>query len=293
MATEIRIEDVTSSLESALSVSSLVPLAQGGQKYVFECKLEEFEAVAKVVMLPTGPDHFHVLERAQREVEILAAIDSPRVVSVLSEVVELEYAGAPFAAAWVEKRLDGTDMRFNLEEPWDSDRCARLLVHIGEALTAFHEQDVVHRDLSPANIRELSDGSFALMDPGLARHLAKSALTGLYQPGTPGHRSPEHVPGGDIQPVSDIFALGILAYRALTGALPIDPLGSEDEYFHRLRNFDCPAVEIMRPDMPGPMCAIINRCLQRQPARRFLDGGELLDELKLLPDFFGLHFLES
>ncbi|WP_434744353.1 serine/threonine-protein kinase [Streptomyces sp. A-14] len=293
MMRQISLEDITSALESSLSVSALSPLAQGGQKYVFDCKLESSEAVAKVVLLPVGPDSLHVLERAQREVEILATIDSPRVVRVLSEVVELELDEVPFAAAWVEERLDGTDMRNNLNGLWSYERCARLVVHIGEALSAFHDQEVVHRDLSPANIRELDDGSFSLMDPGLARHLAKSALTGMYQPGTPGHRSPEHIPGGDIQPVSDIFALGILAYLALTGAYPIDPTGSEDDYFRRLRDFDSPPIEDSRADIPVPLRDLINRCLQRQPARRFLDGQELIDEAKRSPIFFGPYFSKS
>lgn len=293
MSRQVRLEEVTSALETALSVSALEPMAQGGQKYVFGCKLETALAVVKVVMLPTGPDHLHVLERAQREVEVLAAIDSPRVVRVLSEVVELEFAEEVSAVAWVEERLDGCDMRDTLSKTWQYDRCARLIVHMSEALSALHDIDVVHRDLSPANIRELSNGSFVLMDPGLARHLAKSALTGVFQPGTPGHRSPEHIPGGDIQPVSDIFALGILAYQALTGALPIDPSGPEDDYYRRLRDHDSPLIESSCHDIPTPLRDVINRCLKRQPARRFLDGLELLEELEKHGEVFGPYFMNA
>ncbi|MFJ5017021.1 serine/threonine-protein kinase [Streptomyces griseoluteus] len=289
----MRLEEVTSALEASLSVSDLELIAQGGQKYVFGCKLEAAPAVAKVVLLPLGPDSAYVLERAQREVEVLAAIDSPRVVRVLSEVVELDFPEGIQAAAWVEERLDGQDMRDGLEKPWDYDRVARLIVQLGEGLAAFHELEVVHRDLSPANIRELSDGSFVLMDPGLARHLAKSALTGVFQPGTAGHRSPEHIPGGDVQPVSDIFALGILAYRALTGALPIDPSGPEDDYYRRLRDYDSPLIEASCSDIPAPLREVVNRCLKRQPARRYLDGLELIEEVEKHGEIFGPYFINA
>ncbi|WP_121701489.1 serine/threonine-protein kinase [Streptomyces sp. E5N298] len=291
MVRQLRLEEVTSALEVSLSVSDLEPLAQGGQKFVFVCALETVPAVAKVVLLPSsGPDRDHVLERAQREVEVLAAIDSPRVVRVLSEVVELEIADDVQAVAWVEEYLDGKDMRQDLDKTWNYDRVARLIAQIGEGLADFHEIDVVHRDLSPANIRELSDGSFVLMDPGLARHLAKSALTGIFQPGTVGHRSPEHIPGGDVQPASDIFALGILAYRALTGVFPIDPSGAEDDYYRRLRDYDSPPIENRCPGIPKPLGDAINRCLKRQPARRYLDGLELIEYLQKNTDVFGSYF---
>ncbi|MFJ8637944.1 serine/threonine-protein kinase [Streptomyces sp. NPDC093610] len=293
MSRQIPLNEVTAALTASLSVAALEPLAQGGQKYVFKGKLENAEAAVKVVLLPDGPDSVYVLERAQREVEVLATIDSPRVVRVLSEVVEIDFDGGAQAVAWVEEWLDGSDMRKNLDKTWDYARCARLIANIGEALAAFHDLEVVHRDLSPANVRELSDGSFSLMDPGLARHLAKTALTGLFQPGTPGHRSPEHVPGGDIQPVSDIFALGILAFLALTGAHPIDPSGAEDDYYRRLREYDSPKIETICPDIPTALRDVINRCLQRQPARRFLDGQELVEELQIHKQVFGSYFMNA
>lgn len=290
MSRQVGLDEVIPALEASLSVSALQPLTAGGQKYVLSAELEGVPAVVKVVLLPSGPDAAYVLERAQREVEVLAAIDSPRVVRVLSEVVELEFTDGLRAAAWVEEKLDGGDMRDDLEKPWDTERCARMLVHLSEGLAAFHDLEVVHRDLSPANIRELNDGSFVLMDPGLARHLAKSALTGVFQPGTAGHRSPEHIPGGDIQPFSDVYALGILAYRALTGSLPIDPTGSEDDYYRRLRDYNIPPIENSAADVPDPLAKIINRCLNRQPARRFLDGQEMIEELEKYAATFGPYF---
>lgn len=276
----VNLAEVTSALEGALSVQGITPLRTGGQKAVFACELAGQAAIAKVVALPNGPDLLNVFERAQREVEILATIDSPRVVRVLTEVVELPAAdGTPLALAWLEERLSGEDLATRFISNWPFEDARRLMGDIALGLLAFHELDVVHRDLSPNNVRALEDGRFTVMDPGLARHLSKTALTGLYQPGTPGYRSPEHVPGGDIQPVSDIYCAGILVFQALTGNVPLDPSPPEDAYFVRLRTLDPPKLAPLRPDLPSEFCGIVDQCLMRQPARRFLDAKELLAEM--------------
>ncbi|WP_425499876.1 protein kinase domain-containing protein, partial [Luteolibacter marinus] len=71
---------------------------------------------------------------------------------------------------------------------WSEREVWPLLHDMAEALAACHDLEVVHRDLSPANVRCMPDGHFVLMDPGLAKHLEKSALTGGFQPGTTGFR---------------------------------------------------------------------------------------------------------
>lgn len=146
-------------------------------------------------------------------------------------------------------------------------------------LAACHELDVVHRDLSPGNVRRRSDGRFVLMDPGFARHLTKTALTGVYQPGTYGYMTPEHVPGGHPTPASDVFGVGILAFQALTGGVPVPYRGDEGAYFVQLRTGQAPSVRSVPADVPNEIAAVVDRCLHRQPARRYLDAQELLEDL--------------
>src|SRR5690606_31981705 len=120
------------------------------------------------------------------------------------------------------------------------------------------------------------DGRFVLMDPGLARHLARTAITGAFQPGTAGWRSPEHVAGGDPVPASDVFSLGLLAYYALTGQFAIDPHGSMTDYDRRLTETQAASVSLLNSQISPELAGVVDRCLQRQPARRFIDGSELL-----------------
>lgn len=265
-------------VQAALGTTELKPLQTGGQKLVYSAELEGVPVVVKVVPVPANGYAEQVVERARREVELLCTVESDYVVAVLSEAVEI--GDRPEAVCWVEEYLDGEDLRnLKLTFPWSPDQVWRLILDVAHGLSACHELDVVHRDLSPGNVRRRGSGRFTLMDPGLARHLGKAALTGLYQPGTPGYMTPEHVAGGKPITASDVFALGVLAYESLTARVPVPYLGDDNAYFHTLRTGQAPSVLDLRADAPAELAAVVDKCLQRQPARRYLDGRELLDDL--------------
>jgi serine/threonine-protein kinase len=272
-------EELLAEIEAALGTVHLSPLRIGGQKQVYRAELEAEPVVVKVVPIPNAVYADQVMERARREVELLATVESEYVVRVLSEAVEI--GDRPEAICWIEELLDGADLGdLILTFPWDADTVWDLINDVARGLAACHELDVVHRDLSPGNVRRCEDGRFVLMDPGLARHLLKTALTGVYQPGTPGYFTPEHAPGGQPTPASDVFGIGILAFQALTGRLPVQPSGDQAAYYHQLRTGQVTAVQRIRGDVPDDLAAVVDRCLQRQAARRYLDASELLADLR-------------
>lgn len=268
---------------AALGFENATWLTQGGQKLVLKGTISTAPAVAKIVCIDPGANGDITLQRAHREVELLSAVESNRVVKVLTDAIEI---GDPVVAVcWAEEYLDGEDLRASFDSMWEEPDVWLLLQDMAEALTACHELEVVHRDLSPGNVRRTSDGRFVLMDPGLARHLEKTALTGAYQPGTMGWRSPEHVPGGNPVAASDVFSLGILAFFALSGQYPINPHGDPQAYDRALVEQQAPRISTILPGISLELGDIIDRCLSRQPARRFLDGAELMMELERMdPD---------
>jgi serine/threonine protein kinase len=262
----------------ALGVTIVRPLREGGQKAVLEARTRDGRPVALKVVIVDGPHAASARERAKREVEVLAGIDSPFVVAVLSQLVEV---GSPTrGVAWLEELLPGEDLGDVIRVRWVWNDAIPLAVSLARGLQAFHSRGVVHRDLSAGNVRRVAVGEYKIIDPGLARHLEKATMTGTFQPGTPGYMSPEHVtPGARPIPASDIFSVGVLLYRVLAGAFPVPFNGDFDEYADRLRRADHAALNAVRADLPPEAYEIVERCLSRQSARRYVDGAELLGAL--------------
>lgn len=270
--------ELMAAVESALGLSRVQPIGSGGQKIVATADFGGHPAIVKIVLIPPGPNGVMALERAHREVELLAAVESDAVVKVLTDAVEI--GDAPDAVCWVEELLEGDDLENHLASKWDEDAVWVLAEDLATALAACHEQEVVHRDLSPRNIRRLPNGRYVVMDPGLARHLARAAITGYMQPGSFGWMSPEHVPGGRAIPASDVFSIGVLLFCALTAELPVPYAYDDPDYFRRLAHDQAPSVRTIRPDISDALVRLVDRCLDRQAARRFLDGEELLTEIR-------------
>jgi serine/threonine protein kinase len=254
--------------------------APGGQKVVRQVVRGRDDVVMKVVALRSSAPT--TLKRAEREVELLKSLTSPHVVRVESDLVTI---GTPVrGAAWLEEFLDGADLTPHLGPQWSWAAAADLGFQVADGLAAAHAAGVIHRDLSPNNVRRLSNGTYKVMDFGFARHTLRTGLTVAGQPGTPGFLSPEHLNAysGVPMPSSDVFGVGILLYVALTGYLPIQYLGDEADYVQRLGKVDIVDIGTRRPDLKPEQAAIVRRMLHRQPARRFLNGRKLADALESL-----------
>jgi eukaryotic-like serine/threonine-protein kinase len=265
---------------SALSAMPVRSLRDGGQKTVRLVRRDQDELVLKVIAVDSG--HPDALRRAQREVELLQQIDSPHVVKVASDLVEL---GDPVVgAAWLEEYLEGEDLGDLLNAPLDWDEVSRMAHDVASGLAELHAVKVVHRDLSANNIRRLTDGRYIVMDPGFARHTMRSDLTLGGQPGTPGYASPEHLAAysGAPSAASDVFCVGILMFKTLTGELPIPLSGDPADYFARLSRVETQELGAFRNDLPPEVVALVERCLHPQPARRPRNGTRLVEALEAL-----------
>jgi eukaryotic-like serine/threonine-protein kinase len=265
--------------ESVLKLTDGRPFAQGGQKYVGRGTVAG-EAVVLMVVEIAGTYAPVTLERARREVDLLARLDHANVVHALSPLVELGGTSPPTGVAWLEEYLDGDDLSQRLGSQWSWPDTLSMAIDVANGLAAMHAEKAVHRDLSPRNVRCTTRG-YVLMDPGLARHLEESTLTGVFQPGTPGYMTPEHAAGtGRPIPASDVFGVGILMYQALAGVVPCPFAGDLDAYRKELRDTQVESIGSVRGDLGSGPIAIVDRCLQRQSGRRYIDGTELAEALE-------------
>lgn len=277
---DMNLAELAAEAEKQLNATINANLAQGGQKAVLKATTAAGDDAAMKVIKLEGAHAVVARERAKREVDVLANINSPYVVSVLSSLVEL---GSPVeGVAWLEEFIEGDDLRSLVSSQWSWADAREMARCVASGLEAFHAAKVVHRDLSLANVMRLSNGTYKVIDPGLGRHLTQTTLTGTFQPGTPGFMSPEHVtPGVRVLPASDIFSLGVLLYLCLTGDVPIAYAGDFDDYAKRLRKAQLSAtLKDQRSGLPDEAYTIVGRCLQRQSARRYVDGAELAAALR-------------
>ena len=267
-------------VEAALGLANLAPHVTGGQKTVAFADGLAGRTVVKVIEL-APPYAALALERAHREVAVLTAIIHPNVVRLESGLVEI---GSPVrAVCWREEYLDGTDLDGFIATLGDWTSAAEMASGVLAALSAFHATNAVHRDLSPRNVRRTADGTYKLMDPGVARLLAETTITGPMDPGTPGYMSPEHV-SPVARPIfaSDVFGVGILLHQALTGTVPVPFTGDRADYTRRLLTVSAPPLRTIRPDLAPDRARFVDTCLQRQAGRRYLDATEALAALGAL-----------
>lgn len=263
---------------TVLGATDPVSLFVGGQKSVYRVNSAGEVLVLKVIALDGArPD---VMPRAQREVELLRGVQNPHLVRVRSELVTL--GPGLNGVAWLEEFLEGADLADVIDGLTAWRDAAGMAMDVARGLAPMHERRVVHRDLSLRNVRRRADGTYVVLDPGYARHELRSDLTISGQPGTPGFASPEHVEAYSGVPTafSDVFCVGILLFRALCGEVPIPYLGDDADYLRRLQRVERHHLTDFRDDLTEGQMGVVDRCLHRQPARRYKNGAALAAALQ-------------
>src|SRR5262249_20110900 len=146
-----------------------------------------------------------------------------------------------------------------------------------------HSRDVVHRDLTPANVLLTADGTPKVADFGLAKRLG--ADDGRTQPGvvmgTPRYMAPEQAAGKSQEagPAADIYALGVILYECLTGRPPF-LAQDRDELLRQVVSEEPVPPARLRPRLLRDMDIICLKCLQKEPRVRYARATDLADELE-------------
>src|SRR5215217_479453 len=209
-------------------------------------------------------------ERLLREAQLVARIDHPGVVPVYEAG---EHDGHFYLAMlWV----DGSDLEQLLSDlgPLPIERAVEVIGHVADALDAAHERGFVHRDVKPANVMVADSGQVYLTDFGLTKVL--DASTGLTHTGqllgTLDYVAPEQIEGRPVDGRADVYSLGGLAYRAITGSVPFDRPGGVARLWAHL-NVPAPSLRAKRPDAPRALDAAIRKALAKSPEERFATAG--------------------
>jgi len=179
------------------------------------------------------------------------------------------------------------------------DPLLRVAIPIADALTRAHAAGIVHRDLKPANVMVSAEGTVKVLDFGLAKLVAsrggpdsetdvdEGERGTLSRPGavagTLGYMSPEQAAGGEVDARSDVFSFGALLYEMATGRRAFAGSSAADVLAALMREQPKPASEVV-PDLPRELDRVIQRCLQKEPARRFQHTLDLKLELEQIKE---------
>jgi TolB-like protein len=232
--------------------------------------------VALKVLPPAMALDSDLLRRFQREARAVAALNHPNIVTLYS-VEEAE--GIHFLAM---ELVDGQPLQLLIPEKGLAvPQVISMAKALAEALAAAHEKGIVHRDLKPANVMVTSEGRVKVLDFGLAKDSNETTTMAGYTTvgralGTPAYMSPEQIRGEAVERRTDIFSLGIVLYEIATGLKPFNGRSAGEAMSSILR--DTPPA----PLLPVGLASIIQRCLEKEPDRRFQAAQDVCDALDAL-----------
>ena len=283
-------------------------IAEGGMGAVYQAvRVDDlYRKVVAIKVIRRGVHGQYALRHFDTERQILAHLDHPAIAKLLDGGTTPD--GRPY---FVMDFIAGTP----IDEYCDRRRLTvrerlGLFLTVCSAVHYAHQNLVIHRDLKPPNILITEEGAVKLLDFGIAKLLDPDAL-GLdhtlttMQAMTPEYASPEQVSGGNITTASDVYALGVLLYRLLTGRRPYQ-LGSRsmDELWEQVRHREprrpsvavggtedsVPPDEIAaargtRPDrldrqLAGDLDNILLMALRKEPQRRYCSVEQFASDIR-------------
>jgi hypothetical protein len=208
------------------------------------------------------------VEAFEREYQVLAGLDHPRIIRVF------DYGVDEVGPYYAMELLEGQDLRRAAPLPY-REACA-LLRDVATSLALLHARRLIHRDLSPSNVRMTADGHCKLIDFGALVSFGSSRLV----VGTPPAIPPEALKGSPLDQRADLYALGALAYWVLTGrhAYPARQI----EELAELWKVDPPAPSSVVEVIPKELDALAMSLLSRDPRARPASAAEVIARLNTI-----------
>ena len=267
----------------------LEKLGQGGMGEVYRGHDEQLHRDVAIKVLPEETlDDAAARARLVREARAAAALNHPYICTVY-EVGEA--AGQAYIAM---ELVDGQTLAARLASgPLPADEVVRYGVQLAEALGHAHDRGVLHRDFKSANVIVTPAGRVKVLDFGLAKRLNASELTTELDvtaagpgtvAGTLAYMAPEQLRGQPAQAASDVWALGVVLYEIAHGARPFQGQTSFEVSAAVLSQGPAPFAEAL----PAGLQAVIARCLEKDPGRRYKNGSEVCAALEILQTKSGI-----
>jgi len=252
-------------------------LGRGGMGVVYLAREVRLDRLVAIKLLPPArASDAKLRERFLREARTAAKLSHPHIIPIFT--VDEVGAFVFFAMAYVAGET--LTERVVRRGPLAPSEAARVLREIAWALAYAHSQGLVHRDVKPDNIMlEETSGRALVADFGIAGLVRGAAgLDGGEVIGTPEFMSPEQALGEHVDGRSDLYALGVVGYFALSGKLPFEA-GKAAQVLAKQVTEPAPPLASVAPGVPRRIAQAIDRCLAKDPADRPASGENVAELL--------------
>ncbi|MCF7763808.1 MAG: protein kinase [Verrucomicrobia bacterium] len=262
-------------------------LGEGGMGEVWLAQDTRLQRNIALKLLPVGrAEDRRWRQRFLTEARAASALNHPNV-CVIYDVGETEEQ-QPFLAM---EYLEGPTLRARLREaPLNMKEVLEMAIQMADALDAAYARGIVHRDLKPTNISVTERGQVKILDFGLAKRFGFESEDDSESPtqhetvpgqilGTPAYMSPEQAVGRPVDHRTDLFSLGVVLYEMTTRQLPFQGETAVD-IMHGVMHATPESMARSNPRVPPDFERVVNRCLEKDPTRRYQLPRELLNDLR-------------
>ncbi len=257
------------------SYTVIEEIGKGGMAEVYRARQQSVDRdVAIKVILKGIVGDPAAVQRFQREAKLIARLEHPHILPVY------DFDGTHEPPYIVMRYLDGGTLKDAMAQgllPFNE--IVHLIHQISSALDYAHRQGIIHRDIKPSNILVDRDGNAFVSDLGLARLTGtvsgarQITETGVIM-GTPDYMSPEQAVGGEeIDHRTDIYALGVILFEMLTGALPFNAPSGVQMLMQHIQS-PVPSVRERRPELPDAVDMVMYRVLAKDRSERYETASE-------------------
>jgi predicted ATPase/predicted Ser/Thr protein kinase len=268
-------------------------LGSGGMGEVYRARDPRLDRTVAIKILPAelSADADH-LRRFEREARSASALNHPNIVTIY----ELAQDGSAHFIAM--ELIEGQTLRQLLATgSLPIRKIIEIAAQVAEGLAKAHEAGISHRDLKPDNLMITLDGFVKILDFGLAKvatpaqeaQQTRTLSSWQTQPGTivgtVQYMSPEQAAGAALDFRSDQYSFGLVLYEMVTGKRAF-PRSTAAETLVAIMREQAEPIAVQNPDAPAPLCWAIERCLAKDPDKRYVSTRDLARELAAIRDRF-------